>query len=159
VAAPADTPGRAGPSDLIRVLLLPADFERPAFLAFGAAALALGVAGYFHGHLFHEGYAQVSVVGPLFFLNVIGTAAVILLLIRGLVLPFAAGALSISLGAIVSIIISHRSSFFGFAEAGYQTTALVILISEGLAVAFTLVGLWLSRQALILQLRSGEVAS
>jgi hypothetical protein len=133
---------------LMAGMLRPVDPGRPATVAFALAAVALGIAGYFHGHLYHEGYRQVSVVGPLFFLNVIGTAVVILLLLGGLVLPFVGGALSISLGAIVSIIISHSSSFFGFSESGYQTTAVVILVAEIAAVVLTLAGLALGRRAL-----------
>ena len=110
----------------------------------------------YHGHLYHEGYAQVKVVGPLFFLNVIGTAMVILLLLGGFVLPFVGGVLSISLGAIVSIIISHTSSFFRFSEAGYQTTAKLILGAEALAVVFTLAGLVFARGRLTKAMRGGR---
>jgi hypothetical protein len=133
---------------MIKQMAKPVDPGKPALIAFALAALALGTAGYFHGHLYHEGYEHVSVVGPLFFLNVIGTAVVLLMLIRGLVLPFAGGALSISLGAIVSIVISHNSSFFGFSESGYQTTAKIILVAELLAVVLTVIGLGLGRAAL-----------
>ena len=149
---------RTRPGDRLRGLAVPVDAGRSASFAFTVAAVALGVAGYVHGHLFHEGYGDVSVVGPLFFLNVIGTATVILMLLRGLVLPFAGGVLSIGLGAIVSILVAHNSGFFGFAEAGYQTTAVIILIAESVAVAFTLLGLWLGRQSL-LGPRAGAAAS
>jgi hypothetical protein len=145
--------------EMLKRSLKPTDPGRPALVAFALAALALGVAGYFHGHLYHEGYRQVSVVGPLFFLNVIGTASVMLLLIGGLVLPFVGGVLSISLGAIVSIIISHSSSFFRFAEAGYQTTAVVIIVAESVAVLSTLVGLVLARERLTAAMAGTAVTS
>jgi hypothetical protein len=113
---------------------------RASTAALVVAAVAVGVGGYFHGRLWHQGYSDVHVVGPLFFLNVIGSAAVILVLTSGRVLLFIGGALSISLGAIVSILIAHQASFFRFSEQGYSSSAKTIMIAEATAVIATLLG-------------------
>jgi hypothetical protein len=102
------------------------------------SALAVGVGGYFHGHLFHEGYAQIDWVGPLFFLNALGSAVVIALLVLRRALLFAIGSLTISVGSLVSILISHSTSFFGFAEHRFDTRAQIIVIAESVAIVLTL---------------------
>ena len=113
------------------------------------AAVAVGVAGYLHGHLFWEGYSHVFVVGPLFWLNVVGSGVVISLLLLGRPLLFALGALSISLGSVVSILISHSTSFFGFAEHRYDSRATVIVIAEIVAAVLVLVALAIARSSIV----------
>ncbi|MCW3039315.1 MAG: Cytochrome c oxidase polypeptide [Solirubrobacterales bacterium] len=102
------------------------------------AAIAFVVGGVDHARLFHRGYAQVEVVGPLFLLNALGTLVVVLLLLDRRIRLFLGGVLSISLGSIVSILISHSSSFFGFAEGGYDTDATLILAAEIASVVLVL---------------------
>ena len=109
------------------------------------AAIAVGVAGYLHGRLFWDGYAQVRVVGPLFWLNAVGSGVVIALLLLGRALMFAAGAVMISLGAIVSILISHSTSFFGFAEHRYDGRATTIVVAECVAAGLVLVAMGFAR--------------
>jgi hypothetical protein len=111
-----------------------------AFALLVLAALAVAVGGFEHARLFHRGYAQVEVVGPLFLLNGIGSAVVILLLALDRIALFVAGALLISVASLVSILISHSSSFFGFAEGGYDGAATLIVIAEIAAVVLTLAG-------------------
>ena len=113
------------------------------------AAAAVGVAGYLHGHLFWQGYSQVEVVGPLFWLNAIGSGVVIALLLLGRPMLFALGALSISLGSVVSILISHSTSFFGFAEQSYDSRATAIVVAEIVAAALVLVALLVGRSTMI----------
>jgi hypothetical protein len=115
----------------------------------GAAAVAVGVGGYLHGHLFWDGYSQVNVVGPLFVLNAIGSGIVIALLLLGRPLLFALGALAISLGSVVSILISHSTSFFGFSEHRYDTRATVIVIAEIVAIVLVLVALAIARTSIV----------
>ena len=110
----------------------------------GLAAVAVGVAGFLHGRLFHEGYSQVAVVGPLFLLNLIGSGVVIALLLLRRPWLFALGALSISVGAVVSIVISHTTSLFGFAEHRYDARATAIVVAEGVATALVLLALGLA---------------
>lgn len=76
----------------------PAKTSRPALACFAAAAVAVAVAGVLHGRLYHQGYDEVYVVGPLFVLNVVGSAAVVLLLLARRTTLFALGALAISVG-------------------------------------------------------------
>lgn len=102
------------------------------------AAIAFVIGGVDHARLFHRGYAQVEVVGPLFLLNAIGTLVVVLLLLDRRIVLFLGGVLSISLGSIVSILISHSSSFFGFAERGYDGDATIILVAEIASVILAL---------------------
>ncbi len=114
-----------------------------------AAAIAVGIAGYLHGHLFWEGYAQVRVVGPLFWLNTIGSGVVIALLLLGRPLLFALGAISISIGAVVSILISHSTSFFRFAEHRYDSRATTILVTEIVAAVLVILALAIARSSIV----------
>ena len=121
--------------------LLGAQRARPAALVpLAIAAVATLVGGYLHASLFHRGYAEVDVVGPLFLLNGIGSLVVVLALIFDRVVLFVVGSLAIGIGSIVSILISHNASFFGFAEGTYDRRATIILAAEVVAVLFTVVG-------------------
>jgi hypothetical protein len=105
------------------------------------AAAGVLVAGFQHARLFHRGYAEVEVVGPLFFMNAIGSAVVVLALIAERVWVFVLGALSICVPSLVSIAISHSSvGFLGFREGGYDADALVIVAAELGAAVFALLG-------------------
>ena len=119
-------------------LLAPARPPAPALAALVLAAIAFAIGGIDHARLFHRGYAEVELVGPLFFLNALGTAVVLLLLIVDRVTLFVLGVLAISLGSIVSILFSHSSSFFGFAEGGWDGSAKLILWSEVASVVLVL---------------------
>jgi hypothetical protein len=113
------------------------------------AAAAVGVAGYLHGHLFWDGYAQAGVVGPLFLLNAIASGIVIALLCLGRPLLFALGALAISLGSVVSILISHSTSFFGFAEHRYDSRATAIVVAEIVASVLVVLALAIARSSIV----------
>jgi hypothetical protein len=125
----------------MRRLLQP---SRPDALALGLLALAATgvlVAGFQHARLFHRGYAEVAYVGPLFLMNAIGSAVVVLTLLAERVWAFVLGALSICLPSLVSIAISHSSvGFLGFREGGYDADALVIVAAELAAAGFALLG-------------------
>lgn len=110
----------------------------PALALLVLGAIAFGLAGFDHARLWHRGYAEVDWVGPLFLLNAIGTLVVLLLLVADRVLLFVLGVLAISLGSIVSILISHSSSFAGFAEGGWDGAAKLIIISEVVSVLLVL---------------------
>ena len=127
-----------------RLLLAPAQPPPVISGILGMAAIAVGVAGYLHGHLFHEGYSQVKVIGPLFLLNDISSGLVIVLLLLRRPWLFATGALGISVGAVVSIVISHTTSLFGFAEHRYSATATTIIVAECAATALALLALGLA---------------
>jgi hypothetical protein len=83
----------------------------------------------------------VEVVGPLFFMNAIGSMVVVRALVAERVWVFVLGALSICVPSLVSIAISHSSvGFLGFREGGYDADALVIVAAELGAAVFALLG-------------------
>ena len=111
-------------------VLRPETVPRGVLVLLALSALAIAVGGLEHARLFHRGYSAVGVVGPLFALNAIGSAVAILLLVFARPTLFVLAALGISIGSLVSIFISHSSSFFGFAEGGYDGSATVIVVAE-----------------------------
>ena len=125
----------------MRRLLEPVRPDPLALALLALAAAAVLVAGFQHARLFHRGYAEVEVVGLLFFLNAIGSTVVVLTLIFGRAWLFVLGALGICVPSLVSIAISHsRVGFLGFREGGYDADALIIVVAEIAAVLLALVG-------------------
>ena len=125
----------------MRRLLEPVRPDPVALTLLGLAAVAVLVAGLQHARLYHRGYAEVEIVGLLFFLNAIGSTAVVLTLIFGRIWLFVLGALSICVPSLVSIALSHSSTgFFGFREGGYDADALIVVGAEVAAVALALLG-------------------
>ncbi len=122
------------------------------------AAAAVGVGGYLHGHLYHEGYSPIDWVGILFLLNAIGSGVVIALLALGRALAFTLGGLVLSVGSLVSILISHSTSFFGFAEHRYDTRATAIVAAEIAATVLLLVAVAIARAQLLKPADSGVTA-
>lgn len=121
-----------------RSLCAPAQPARAIRVLLGLTAVAVGIAGFLHGRLYHQGYSEVTVVGPLFLLNEISSGVVIALLLLRRPWLFALGALGISVGAVVSIVISHTTSLFGFAEHRYDGRATAIVVAECAATALVL---------------------
>lgn len=124
----------------MRRMLAPTRPEPVALALLALAAVCVLVAGFQHARLFHRGYAEVELVGPLFLMNAIGSAGVVLALIFQRVWLFVLGALSICAPSLVSIAISHSSGFFGFREGGYDADALIIVAAEIAAVVLALLG-------------------
>jgi hypothetical protein len=125
----------------MRRLLQPSHPGALALVLLALAAAGVLVAGFQHARLFHRGYAEVAVVGPLFFMNAIGSTVVVLTLIGGRVWAFVLGALSICVPSLVAIAISHSSvGFLGFREGGYDADALVIVVAEVTAAVCALIG-------------------
>ena len=124
----------------MRRLLEPARLDPAVLAVLALAATCVLVAGLQHARLYHRGYAEVQIVGALFVLNAIGSAAVVLTLILGRAWLFVLGALSICVPSLVSIAISHSSGLLGFREGGYDGDALVIVVAEVAAVLFALAG-------------------
>jgi hypothetical protein len=126
---------------VIRRLLQPGRPDGLALALLVLAGLGVFVAGFQHARLYHRGYAEVDVVGLLFFMNAIGSTVVVLTLIAERVWLFVVGAVSVCVPSLVSIAISHSSmGFLGFREGGYDADALVIVASEVWAVVFALLG-------------------
>jgi hypothetical protein len=143
---------------LLRIISSEGRPPRIVWALLGLAAAAVGVAGYLHGHLFWEGYSHVDVVGPLFWLNTVGSGVVIALLLVGRPLLFALGGLSISLASAVSILISHTTSFFGFAEHAYDARATAIVVAELVAAGLVLLALAIARSRITVVSASGATA-
>ena len=125
-------------------LLAEEDITPTSLVSHVLAAVCFAVAGYLHVRLFYGGYREVAVVGPLFLLNGVGTLVALLFLVLKRIALYALGVLTICVGAIVSILISHSTSFFGFAEGGYDATATVIVATEIAAVVLVTAGLLLN---------------
>ena len=120
---------------MIRRLLAPGRPAPVALALLALAALCVFVAGLQHARLFHRGYAEVEIVGWLFFMNGFGSAAVVLTLIFDRAWLFVLGTLSICVPSLVSIALSHASAgFLGFREGSYDADALVIVVAEIAAV-------------------------
>ena len=117
---------------------------RPGAIALGllaAAAAAVLVVGLQHARLFHRGYAEVAVVGPLFVMNALGSLVMVLALLARRVWVFVLGALAICVPSLASIAASHSSiGFLGFREGGYDADALVIVVAEVAVVVFAIAG-------------------
>ena len=125
---------------MLRRVLAPTRPDPIALALLALAALCVLVAGVQHARLFHRGYAEVEIVGQLFFMNGIGSAVVVLTLIFDRAWMFVLGALSICVPSLVSIAISHSSGFLGFREGGYDADALVIVVAEIAAVILASLG-------------------
>ena len=126
---------------MLRRVLAPIRPDPIALLLLALAALCVFVAGFQHARLFHRGYAEVEIVGLLFFMNGIGSAAVVLTLIFDRAWMFVLGALSICVPSLVSIALSHSSpGFLGFREGGYDADALIIVVAEVAAVILASLG-------------------
>jgi hypothetical protein len=125
---------------MVRRLLEPTRLDPIALGLLALAALCVLVAGLQHARLYHRGYAEVEVIGLLFFLNAIGSTSVVLMLIFERAWLFVLGALSICVPSLVSIALSHSSGLLGFHEGGYDADALIIVVSEVAAVLLALIG-------------------
>ncbi len=124
----------------MRRLLAPSRPDPIALTLLGLAAVCVLVAGFQHARLFHRGYAEVEIIGLLFFMNAIGSTVVVLTLIFERIWMFVLGALSICVPSLVSIAISHSAGLLGFREGGYDGDALIIVVAEVAAVLLALAG-------------------
>lgn len=125
---------------MIRRVLAPSRPHAVALTLLVLAAICVLAAGVQHARLFHRGYAEVEIVGLLFFMNGIGSAVVVLTLIFDRAWMFVLGALSICGPSLVSIALSHSSGFVGFREGGYDADALVIVVAEVAALVLAALG-------------------
>jgi hypothetical protein len=118
-------------------------FERAAPSPWMAArvlgALALIGSGVVHIQQFFSLYSEVPTIGTLFVLNFAGATAIGL----GLLLPverlprrlLALAGIGLAGTAFVFLLIAEHAPLFGFMEAGYYSTAIVLaLVTEGMTV-------------------------
>lgn len=95
-------------------------------------------------------YDVVPVIGPLFLLNVIGAAAIGLLLLLPIerlaghlfVTVLALGAIGLATTSFVFLFVSESTTLFGFREHGYRTAIVVALAAE--AATAVLLGAYLA---------------
>ena len=125
---------------MVSRLLRPTRLDALALGLLALAALCVLAAGLQHARLYHRGYAEVEIIGLLFFLNACGSAGVVLTLIFERAWLFVLGALSICVPSLVSIALSHSSGLLGFREGGYDADALIIVVAEVAAVLLALLG-------------------
>lgn len=89
---------------------------------------------------------EVPTIGELFILNALGAGSIaIALAVPRLRLSAALGGIGLSMGAIISLIISMNGSLFGYSEPTFRTPVVLSLIAEVLAVG-ALAGYVLARQ-------------
>lgn len=143
---------------LVRALLRRSpSSSRSTLVALGVAAVAIAIAGYEHYSLWQDGYRAIPNIGTAFLLNAIGSAAVIVLLLARRDVLFALGGLSISVGAIVGIVLSRNGGFLGFQELGYDRTAVITLTAE--IVAAVVLGGFLAVTAMRARRAAGATPS
>ena len=108
--------------------------------------LAVLVTGAVHLQQYLGDYHSIPTIGPLFLLNAIGSAVVVV----GLLLPverwFAArrgeivvgmlalGGVAIGLGALISLYIAETGTLFGFSEGTLEPVMWIAIVSEIVAV-------------------------
>lgn len=107
-------------------------------------ALALLVVGAVHiDQYFAVHYKVVPVIGTLFLLNLIGAAAIALVLIlpterllSAAVIRLAAlSGIALAASAAIFLLVSEHTTLFGFAEHGYRTAIVLTLVAEAATVA------------------------
>lgn len=119
----------------------------PYILRFLGALALLGVGAVHIDQYFTVYYHVVPVIGTLFLLNLIGAAAIALLLILPIerVLGNAGAALlgllalagiALAVTSAVFLLISEHTVLFGFMEYGYRTAIIGSFVAEGATVVF-----------------------
>lgn len=123
------------------------------FLAIAGAALLIWSA-VVHIRLWSDGYRDISVIGPLFIIQGVGTIviAVVLVIFRRLVL-LAAGAVALAATAVGLLLSVHISLF------GYRESLAVPYAGLSLVVEFTGAAILLVAAATVLAACSGARAN
>lgn len=107
----------------------------------GALAL-LGIGAVHIDQYFAVHYRVVPVIGTLFLLNLIGAAAIALLLILPTERLLGAigirlvtlGGIALALTSGIFLLVSEHTTLFGFMENGYRTAIVLSFIAEGATV-------------------------
>jgi hypothetical protein len=98
-------------------------------------ALFTLIVGVIHLEQWLDFINEVPTIGELFILNALGAGAIaIALAIPRLRLLAAVGAIGLSMGAIISLIISMNGSLFDYSEPTFRTPVVLSLIAEVVAV-------------------------
>jgi hypothetical protein len=123
------------------------------FLALAGAVLLVW-SGVIHIRLWSDGYRDISVIGPLFIIQGVGTIviAVVLVIFRRLVL-LAAGAVALAATAVGLLLSVHIGLF------GYRESLAVPYAGSSLVVEFTGAGVLLIAAAIVLAAHSSARAN
>ncbi len=97
-----------------------------------AAAMIL-IGGAIHLNLWVAGYRGIPYIGPMFFANVIGSAAIGLVVATGTRRTTALAGVAFSAGSVLALLIGRTVGLFGFME-GWTGPALQTLAAEMCAV-------------------------
>ena len=119
----------------------------PYALRFLGAIALLGVGAVHIDQYYAVHYRVVPVIGTLFVLNLIGAAAIALLLILpiervfGGIGPVVAGLLALAgialaVTSAAFLLVSEHTPLFGFMENGYRTAIILSFVAEGATVIF-----------------------
>ncbi len=110
---------------------MPPAVDRSLRIAAGALILIQAAT---HVQRWLAGYRAIDIVGPLFLLNaVLAVVVAVVLLVRGGLGSALAGVV-LSFSTLLAFALSRRASLFGFTETRWDTTALVAVLAEVLAV-------------------------
>jgi hypothetical protein len=104
-------------------------------VAYMAGALLLAAEGATHAEQFAASFSGVAWIGPLFIANAVACVAVIagLFYTRTRQLAALAGVV-ISVGALLSLVVSYGQGLFGWQEGGFRPEVAVAALSEAGAV-------------------------
>ena len=110
-------------------------------------ALATIVAGGVHLQQYADFIHDVPTIGVLFLLNGAGAGAVAILLATRHAALGAAGGIALSVGAIISIVISMTAEgLFGYTEPTFRTPVAISVIAEAAAIVLLLAYLVVRRR-------------
>lgn len=110
-------------------------------------ALAMLVVGAVHLQQYADFISDVPTIGVLFVLNGLGAGVVVVMLATRHAVLGALGAIAISAGSIISILISMTDGgLFDYTEPTLRAAVVVALVSEALAIALLLGYLALRRE-------------
>ncbi len=111
----------------------------------GAAGVA--AAGAVHFQLWIAGYHGVSVIGPLFLLDSVGSWLLALLLVATRLRLAAAAGIAVELGAIAGLALASTVGLFGFQESGFGDGGQILAAyaTESLAALLLATSLALGR--------------
>ena len=98
-------------------------------------ALFTLIVGVIHLEQWLDFINEVPTIGELFILNALGAGSIAIALAIPRLRPLAAlGGIGLSMGAIISLIISMNGTLFGYSEPDFRTPVVLSLIAEVVAV-------------------------
>ncbi len=99
-------------------------------------ALATIVVGAVHLQQYADFISDVPTIGVLFLLNAVGAGVVVVLLATRRAVLGAVGAIALSAGAIVSLLISMTDTgLFDYTEPTLRAAVVIAIVAEALAIA------------------------